>query len=145
MADDTDIRPVVELAMVADAVQVAQGKLFVLGGGWNTLMVRDFPAKHPVMAVAVLVTVPWSWADRPITIELDLEDGDGHRLFPSPIRQRLTVAKPAGMPQGSDIVVPRSFTISNLVFRQAGGYSFIVSVDGQVAERIRFRVLQRPS
>lgn len=143
MADDTDIRPVVDLAMVADAVQVAQGKLFVLGGGWNTLLVRSFPAKHPVMAVAVLVKVPWSWAERVITIELDLEDGDGARLFPTSIRQRLTVNKPPGMPHGSDIVVPRSFTISNLVLRQPGGYSFIVSIDGRVAERVRFNAVER--
>lgn len=144
MTSDTDIQPIIDLAMVADAVQVSQGKLFVLGGGWNTLLVRSFPAKHPVMAVAVRVRVPWSWTGRPIEIEVDLEDGDGARLFPRPIRQSLEVSKPDGIPVGSDIVVPRSFTISNLTFVSPGGYAFVVSLDGVVSERVRFNVLPRP-
>ncbi len=142
---DTDIRPVVDLALVADAVQVARGKLFILGGGWNTLLVPSFPVKHPSMAVAVRVRIPWSWTGRPIDVKVDLEDGDGRRLFPNPIHQKIQVRKPEGMPVGSDVVVPRAFTISNLTFEAPGGYAFVITLDDVVAERIRFSVLPRRS
>src|SRR5690606_5229563 len=34
---ENELRPGVDFALLADAVQVLQGKLYVLGGGWNTL------------------------------------------------------------------------------------------------------------
>jgi hypothetical protein len=48
------------------------------------------------------------------------------------------------MPDGSDVVLARSFTFNNLVFPAAGPYSFVISLDDEPADRLRFNLLHRP-
>ena len=55
-------------AMLADAAQVAGGKLYVLGGQWDRLMVAGFPAVHPAMAVVLVIRVEYTEA--PQTFQL---------------------------------------------------------------------------
>lgn len=142
---EPEIAPQVDFALLADAVQVLQGKLYVLGGGWNTLFVADFPARHPSLGVGLRVRVPWSWTDRPLKIGIDLQDEDGARILPGPpIVQGVKVSRPVGMPDGSDVVLARSFTFNNLVFPRAGAYSFVLTLDDEPADRLRFNVLRRP-
>lgn len=146
MESPDEIQPGVDFALLADAVQVLQGKLYVLGGGWNTLFVAGFPARHPSLGVGLRVHVPWSWTDRSIRIGIDLQDEDGARVLPGPaISQTVKVSRPQGMPDGSDVVLARSFTFSNLVFPRPGGYSFVISLDDEPADRLRFTVLERPA
>ena len=143
---DTEILPTVDFALLADAVQVVQGKLFVLGGGWDTLFVRSFPARYPTLGVGLRVRVPWSWTDQPLVIGVDLQDEDGQRVLPgAPLAQGVKVARPPGIPEGSDIGLARSFTFNNLTFPRESAYSFVVSLNQEVASRLRFAVRSRPS
>jgi hypothetical protein len=143
---ETEIRPAVDYALLADAVQVVQGKLYVLGGGWDTLFVPGFPARFPALGVGLRVRVPWSWADHVVVIGVDLQDEDGARVLPTdPLVQGVKVSRPAGLPEGSDLGVARSFTFNNLTFPRPGAYSFVISIDEQVASRLRFSVRPRPS
>jgi hypothetical protein len=142
--DDTEIRPSVDFALLADAVQVVQGKLYVLGGGWDTLFVPGFPARHPSLGVGLRVRVPWSWTEHTLVIEVDLQDEDGARMLPAPpLAQGVRVARPPGVPEGTDIGVARSFTFNNLTFPKTGAYSFVISLGGEVATRLRFSVRPR--
>jgi hypothetical protein len=56
--------PTVDVALLADAVQAVRGKLFILGGGWDTLWVRSFPARHPSLAIGLRLRVPHPGAKR---------------------------------------------------------------------------------
>jgi hypothetical protein len=141
-----EIAPGVDFALLADAVQVLQGKLYVLGGGWNSLFVGSFPARHPSLGVGLRVRVPWSWTEQPLKIGIDLQDEDGARMLPGPaISQIVKVSRSAGMPEGSDVVLARSFTFNNLVFPKPGSFSFVISLDDVPADRLRFTVLERPA
>ena len=64
--------PGVDVALLADAVQAVRGKLFILGGGWDTLWVQRFPARHPSLAIGLRLRVPVSWASDSLKIS-DLE------------------------------------------------------------------------
>lgn len=142
--DETEIRPAVDFALLADSAQVMGGKLYILGGGWNTLFVNRFPVRHPSLAVGLRIRVPWSLTDRTVTVGLDLEDEDGGRVLPTaPITQAIKVSRAPMMPEGSDIVIARSFTFSNLTFEKPGGYAFLITIDGEVSERLRFTILSR--
>lgn len=146
MDTDEEIRPAVDYALLADAVQVVQGKLYVLGGGWDTLFVPGFPARFPSLGVGLRVRVPWSWADQVVVIGVDLQEEDGGRVLPTaPLTQGLKVSRPPGLPEGSDLGVARSFTFNNITFPKEGGYSFVISIDEQVTSRLRFSVRLRPS
>lgn len=141
-----EIRPAVDFALLADAVQVVQGKLYVLGGGWDTLFVVDFPARYPTLGLGLRVRVPWSWTDQVLVIGVDLQDEDGGRVLPTPpVAQGVKIARPQGIPEGSDVGVARSFTFNNISFPSAGAYSFVVSLNDEVASRLRFSVRPRPS
>src|SRR6185436_9080555 len=53
----------VEFVMLADAAQVVDGKLYVLGGAWNRYHCHAFPTQA-AMAFAVSVLVDWEDSGR---------------------------------------------------------------------------------
>lgn len=137
-------KPEIEVAILADAVQAVGGKLYVLGGGWDTLFASRFPARHPSLGIGVRIRVPWSSVDREFRLSVDLLDEDGHSAFGGKsITQTFRAGRPSGIPDGADVGVVRALTINGLVFPHAGGYSFVVSIDGTEVHRISFRVRER--
>lgn len=131
--------------MLADAVQAVRGKLFVLGGGWDTLWVRGFPARHPTLAIGLRLRVPVSWGKETLKLSVELQDVDGSGLLPQPLSHDIRLPTSEQRPSGAtDLGVIRSFTFNNLVFRREGPYSFVISVDGEPVSRLRFSVRQRP-
>jgi hypothetical protein len=136
--------PVVDLAMLADAVQAVQGKLYILGGGWDTLYVTSFPARHPSLAIALRLRVPWSPQQRTIHLGVELQDADGGLLLPGGrLVHEVPVSGREGEMDRADISLVRSFTFNNLAFDGPGDFSFVISVDGVVASRLRFAVRRR--
>ncbi|MDH3308361.1 MAG: hypothetical protein OEO77_12690 [Acidimicrobiia bacterium] len=136
------LTPSVDFALLADALHASGGKLYVLGGGWDTLWVRSFPARHHSLAIGVRVRVPWTDADRPMQLTIDLVDEDGHPVF-NTLHHEFRVSRPRGLPDGSDIGVVRAFTFNNVPFQTAGAFGFVLSIDGVERKRLRFQVRQR--
>jgi hypothetical protein len=138
------LTPTIDLAMLADAVQAVQGKLNVLGGGWDTLYVSGFPARHPSMALALRLRVPWSMSGTTLELGVELQDADGNSMLPGGrLRHSVVVPARSGAMDRPDIGVVRSFTIANLTFQAPGDFSFVITVDGEVATRLRFAVRKR--
>jgi hypothetical protein len=74
--------------LLADAAEVAGGKLFILGGGWSVCG----PGPTP-MALAIKLEIPPSQARRKHTWSIVLLDGNGEPvLLPAPDGQKSTVA-----------------------------------------------------
>ena len=141
---ELDPYPQVEFAMVADAVQAVGGKLYVIGGGWDTLFVRSFPARHPTMGIGMRIRVPWSHVDE-FTLSVDLVDEDGASLFKGrALSQKIRVNRTPSMAAGSDMGVMRAFTFNNLVFPKEGGYAFRIAMNDSEVSRLRFRIRLRP-
>lgn len=136
------LEPSVDFALLADALHASGGKLYVLGGGWDTLWVRSFPARHHTLAIGARIRVPWTLADRPMQLTIDLVDEDGHQVF-NTLRHEFKVSRPRGLPDGSDIGVVRAFTFNNVPFEKAGGYGFLLAIDGEERKRLRFQVRLR--
>jgi hypothetical protein len=138
------VRPAIDFAFLADAVHALQGKLYVLGGGWDTLFVSEFPARHPSLAIGLRIRVPSSWAGGVLRVGVDLQDEDGARVLPGPeLVHEVKIAPPEGPSAGTDIGLVRSFSFNNLVFTKAGANSFVISLDGEVRLRLRFMVRSR--
>lgn len=137
--------PTVDVALLADSVQAVRGKLFVLGGGWDTLWVRRFPARHPSLAIGLRLRIPVSWGSDFIKLTVELQDQDGQGLLPQPLSHEIRLpANRAHPPGATDVGLIRSFTFNNLRFEREGAYSFVISVDDEPVSRIRFTVRQRP-
>ncbi|HEX2152947.1 MAG TPA: hypothetical protein VHL52_03105 [Acidimicrobiia bacterium] len=137
------LEPSIDVALLADAVQASQGKLFVLGGGWDVLTVRALPARHPSMGIGLRVRVPWGWPGDSVRLEVELQDEDGGSILPGSLKAPVPVRRPDHLPEGQDLTVVRALTFTNVVFRDEGAYSFVVSIDGEVKERLRFLVRMR--
>src|SRR3954454_16591088 len=124
--------------LLADAAQEVNGKLYVLGGGWSVT-----GPDLPPMAIAIKLDVPWSAANVQHAFALELIDEDG-RAVPAGdsgggVRAEgsfeggraeggLEVARPAGLPAGSDIDF--AFVVTIPPFPVAPGrYSWRLTID----------------
>ena len=138
------LEPAIEVAILADAVQAAAGKLYVLGGGWDTLLVPRFPARHS-MGIGVKVRIPWTMTGRDFTLAVELQDEDG-RPVPNSARLRhgFRAVRPPHHPEGIDVSVVRALTFANVPLPGPGGYAFSVLLGDVERARLRFRVLERP-
>ena len=137
--------PTIDVALLADAVQAVRGKLFVLGGGWDTLWVREFPARHPSLAIGLRLRVPVSFQAESLNLAVELQDADGAAMLPQPLAHDIRLpGDRSRFGDATDFGLVRSFTFNNLLFRAEGSYSFVVSVDSSPVSRLRFSVRARP-
>jgi hypothetical protein len=142
-------------ALLADSVVVAEGKLYVQGGGWMALLTPSLPVRHPRIGLGLIMRVPYQHADNmPKRFALKLEDADGNLVpladAPPPpsgpggkvttIEGSFTVGRPAGVEPGSEQLVPLAANIDGLVFEKAGSYVFRFLVDGNEIKALHFRV-----
>jgi hypothetical protein len=127
-------------AMLADGAHQVGGKLYVLGGQWDRLVVSNFPAQHPTMAVALVLKVEYSEALDRHNLEVQLTL-DGQRLDARAAGDLITGHAP-GQVRGAPSFVPMALTFNNLVFETAGRYEWVVTVDGTELARVSLEVAQ---
>ena len=135
--------------MLADHAQVADGKLFISGGGWTICGPGPTPA-----SVAVIFHVPWQDTNEKISFSLRLVDEDGHPVAQSgpngmqPIQAggQFEAGRPPGVAPGTEISVPMSFNII-LQLPPGGRYTWILDVNGEEDEawRLSFVTRQPPA
>jgi hypothetical protein len=131
----------VEWIIVADAAEVINNKLYLMGGGWDVLMLnRAFPTQQQV-AVAVSVRVPWNETNQRRQIQIDFTDEDGRSL--GKIDGQFEVGRPAGIPQGQPQRFQMAITVP-LGFEKPGGHAIVASIDGEVRARTSFSVVEGP-
>jgi hypothetical protein len=133
-------------AMLADAAQVTSGKLYVLGGAFDTITARSFPVIYRSIAVVLVAEVGPADRNRDLPIRISLVDEDGADMG---VRSEgnLRVGAPSSLPAGASNVVPLVGAFGNVRFPKPGGYVFIVEHEGDELARIPFRVrsLEQPS
>lgn len=126
----------VDYLIVADAAQIATGKLFLLGGGWNQHRVRSLPADVNV-GIAVGVRVDWNETNVRRKIEVLVQDGDGNQLLR--VEGQFETGRPAGIPQGASQLVQIAAN-GRVKIPAAGSYQAVASVDGEELQRVPFYV-----
>lgn len=144
-APPDSVGPTVDVALLADSVQAVRGKLFVLGGGWDTLWVQGFPARHPSLAIGLRLRVPVSFNAEKLKLAVELQNEDGKSLLPRPLGYDVRLpGSGRRVAEATDFGLVRSFTFNNLLFEKEGPYSFVISVDDSPVSRLRFTVRARP-
>jgi len=134
--------------MLADSAQVADGKLYVLGGGWSVTGPDPTPS-----AIAMKLEIDWTEADRPHHWELYLEDADGHPvLVPGPegpqaieVRGDFQVGRPPGIAPGSPIDLPLAVNVGPLPLAAGTRYTWRLVVDGEGAPDWALSFTTRPA
>src|SRR5687768_8504891 len=87
-----------EWVILADAAEVVNSKLYLIGGGWDTLHVNTrFPVEQR-LTFAVSLAVDWLETNQRHRIDLDIRDEDGGSL--ARIAGHFEVGRPPGVPPG---------------------------------------------
>lgn len=118
--------------LLCDAAQVAEGKLFVLGGGWS-IKGADSP-----MAVALKVEVPWSAANEPHSLLLTLRTADGEAVHvetpagrqPVQFAHSFEVGRPPGLPHGMPLDLPLAINFGTLPLPAGARFEWRLEIDG---------------
>ena len=127
-------------AMLADAAQVQAGKLYVLGGGFDTITARSLPAVHRNLALVLVAVVAPEDRHRDLEITIRLIDEDGAAIGIE-AKGKLRVGAPPNLAPGASSTVPMVSSFANVQFPDAKGYAFSVMFEGSELARVPFRVV----
>jgi hypothetical protein len=129
----------IDYVMVCDAAQAVGGKLYVLGGGWDRLMMPAFPGHPPVpFAVVFGINVPWNLTNRPFTFAIQILDSDDG-LVQEIATGEFEVGRPPGTRPGVSQRVPFACP-ANPEFPEPGRYVVRVLLKGERAGETSFEV-----
>jgi hypothetical protein len=131
---------------LADSVAVAEGKLYIQGGGWNRIMVGSLPARHDRIGIGLLLRATGGLLGShrfelrvldPDDRELTLGASEGVARRPG---GEVTIR---GIPGGDEIVLPLAINLDGMVLERPGGYQLVVAVDGKDRLTLAFTVQLR--
>lgn len=133
--------------LLCDAAQAADGKLYVLGGGWSVTGPLPTPS-----AIALLFEVPWDQANQRHDVVLELLDQDGMPVTvagpegESTVRvaAELEVGRPAGLPPGSPLSATMAINVGALPLPPGGRFEWRLSVDEESDQDWRLPFSVRP-
>jgi len=123
--------------MLADAANAAEGKLYVLGGGWTVTGPQPCP-----FAIALLIEVPWDRCNSLHQFRLNLVDIDGNAvLVPTPegeqpqvIEGGFEVGRPPGVKPGTPMSIPLAINMGTQPIPPGGRYEWRLTIDGEARE-----------
>jgi hypothetical protein len=132
----------VEWIILADAAEAVNNKLYLIGGGWETLTIdSQLPALHPC-AIAIAFSVPWNETNQQHNIEIAVDDQDGDQLVK--VEGQVEVGRPPGIPLGKAQRVQMAIRLA-LPLQKIGTYVIIVRIEGQESRRVAFNVVAGPN
>lgn len=125
--------------ILCDAAQVADGKLYIIGGGWNMT-----ESANPIMAIAILVTVPWSMTNRKFRWSLELMDEDGNNVMageterPVMFEGGFEVGRPPGLKPGVSFNLPLALNSIGTPLQPDRAYRWELKIDGNPEADVTF-------
>ena len=122
--------------------QLVAGKLFVMGGAFDTITGARFPLVHRMIHVVLIAEVGPADRNRDLVLGIRLLDEDGNDTGVQ-TQGKLRVGSPSSLPAGASSSVPMVGAFLNVTFPKPGGYVFIVEHDDTELARIPFRVRER--
>lgn len=134
--------------MLADAAQVAEGKLYVLGGGWTEIGPEACP-----FAIGGMIEVPWDLANQPHTFRLELIDLDGNPvLVPTPdgeqplfIEGGFEVGRPPGTRPGTSLPFILAFNSGPVPLPPGSHFEWRLMIDDESRDDWRLSFKTRPA
>jgi hypothetical protein len=115
--------------LLAESAQVADSKLFILGGGIALIAATPSP-----LAVAMKIDVPWDRADRRHEWTLELLDADGTPVLmgdrPVIVSGTFEVGRSEQLQPGTPLPMPLAVNFSGLVLAAGQRFAWRLVIDG---------------
>ncbi|HMO52898.1 MAG TPA: hypothetical protein PJ994_00175 [Tepidiformaceae bacterium] len=132
----------IDYALLAEHAEVTGNKLYLMGGGWDTMFAPDVPA--PVRVVcATGIRVDWDETNITLPITLTIEDDDAQEVFR--IQGQMNVGRPPNLAIGSSQLYQMAATMQ-VTLPRFDGYRVVVAVgegDAALRKAIPFRLARR--
>ena len=109
--------------MLADHSEAVNGKLYMVGGGWNVLRLPELPHEWG-FHIALGLDVAWSETNQPHNLQVGIHDPDGVELSEG-LDQRLVMS-----------------IGTTATFSTPGPHAAIVQVNGEELGRARFYLIE---
>lgn len=132
----------IDYAILAEHAEVTGNKLYLMGGGWDTMYAPEAPAQVRLVC-ATGVRVDWDETNIPFPVTLTVEDDDAQEVFR--IAGQMQVGRPPHLPIGSTQLYQMAATMQ-LTLPRFDGYRVLVTVgsgDLAVRKALPFRLAQR--
>ena len=126
---------VIEFLMLSDHAEVVNGKLYMMGGGYDRRYISDI--KVPVtLRTVVSVLVPWNLTNQAHAVKLRLETEDG-RTLGQEVQGNLTVGRSVQAIAGQlfRVMAVINFT---LTLPQLGGYRILATLENGESKATTF-------
>lgn len=131
-------------AMIADAATVQGGKLYIHGGGWDTIVARHVPIRHPTLALAFLLRAEYPETMSQIPLVIDIVDEQGEKL-PARYEGMVNLSRAPGNRPGGFVTVPHAVTFDFLEIPALGSYRFRITSSRRLLAEVPFQVVSPPS
>lgn len=120
--------PHVEFLLLADRAEAANGKLYVMGGGWDRVM-PPAPGVAVPLSFAVSILVPWNATNRDFALTITIQDADGQ---PTDFKAEATIntGRPPYVIQGHSQRVIIAIPMALLAFAKDGRYEAQAAING---------------
>ena len=129
--------------LLADAAQVADGKLYILGGGWGLAGPEPAPS-----ALALHIEVPWDRTNTRHRWRLELLDSDGQPVTaaddPITVEGEIEVGRPAGLTPGTPIGASIALNLAPLPLAPGGRCEWRLTLAGEARDEWRVAFSVRP-
>lgn len=132
----------VNSAILADFVQENHGKLYITGGGIDTLFANTVPVRHPSLGIAFRLTLSPAELGRTHELEILLVNADGGRI--ATVKAKIQAERPV-QSTGWPVSVPLAINFAQIEFPAFGDYQFELMVNNSSINTIPFRVVQAPA
>ncbi len=126
----------IDFAVLGDFAQVSDGKLTVVGAGWNLVNATQYPMALP-FGLGIGILIPWSETNAKHNFGFLVEDADGKQLLSSggEVEAGRKPGIPAGMAQRVALGVAGTLKLQN-----PGTYVITVSA-GEDEKKITFEAM----
>jgi hypothetical protein len=143
-------------AFLCSHAEAQNNRLYVLGGGIDRAII---PAGlsgpfNIALGVGIIVEVPSEATDAEHTVEVELQDADGHTVEiqkrpgegePFRAQFHFTVGRQGHLEAGDSQSVAFAVNIPALPIQKPGSYAFAIGIDGTVLRRLPYRVIEQAS
>ena len=132
-----------DFAFLADTAEVINGKLYVMGGAFDTLWLPSKPFIQPRLSLVMKIEFSPNELDRTHKLEIILMNADGKKMATVNGEVRLS-RNPKSQPGYPDNFIS-VINFNNLKFDDYGDYSFDVMANDTSLKSIPLRVVPTPS
>ena len=132
----------IDYLLLAEHTEVTGNKLYLMGGGWDTMGAAEVPA--PVrLAIASGIRIGWEETNAPIPVLITIEDDDAGEVLR--LQAEVNMGRPPGLPAGSSQLSQAAVTVQ-VSLPRFGGYRVNIiagSGEGEVRRGLPFRLVRR--